>query len=241
MAARTKTLAQLRTAVRERAAIESDLGFYPNSLLNGWINESWQDLRTELSNAESDLFLVRVTGTTTTGAETGTAYGTIAYPSDAAAIYGLDIEVESDMVPLDPISFAERNDYQLGQGRTGTPVGYRVLNIGTESTTTVTAGEIALVPPPASAVPYTLHYLPNWTDVTTDSHVFNCPSGVEQWVIWDTCVKAAIRGNDAKNQRAGFEAERSRAMVRIMKGAKRLTRGGPVKRRDVRAERWRPR
>lgn len=237
MAARTRTLAQLRSDVRVRAAIESDLGFYPDAILNRWLNESWQDLRVELSNGDVEMFLDSETGTTTSGASSGRAFGSIAYPSDAVAIYGLDITLDGRVCDLAPIGFEARNDYQSGPTKTGTPAGYRVLNIGTESTTTVSAGEILLVPAPSSALAYTVWYLPAWVDVTTDAHVFNCQGGTEQWVIWDTCVKVAIRGNDAKNQRVGFESERARAMARIMKGAKRLNRSGPVKRRDVRAER----
>lgn len=237
MAARAFTLLQMRTKVRSRCMIESELDLFPNSLLTDWINESWQDLRLELSNDDIEYFLTAATGTLTAGVVSGTAHGSLALPSDAHAVYGLDLVVDGQVIDVDPISFAQRNDGQCGTTKTGVPVGFHITAVGQESTTTVGSGTIILSPAPDAAYPYRLWYLPAWVDLTNDAHVFNGIAGCEQWVIWDVAVKVAIRINDAKNQEAGALREREITMRRLKATIKRMNRAGPVRRRDSRADR----
>lgn len=242
MAARSRTLAQIRSDVRLRAAIESELTFYPDATLNRWINESWQDLRQELTNNDVEYYLTSTTGTFTPGVTTGTSHAEIPLPDSAVAVYGVDITVQGRIWSLEPMSFQSRVDYQFGSEATGIPCAFHVASVGLESTTTVGNGVIIVTPAPDSAYAYRIWFLPAWVDVTSDANVFNGLAGCEQWVIWDCAVKAAIRGNDAKGQQASFVRERELAMRRIIKTAKRFTRAGPVRRRDSRTERlWRPR
>jgi len=238
MAARAFTLLQMRTKVRSRCMIESELDLFPDSLLTDWINESWQDLRIELSNAEVEFFLASVSGVLTAGVVSGTAHGSLPLPAEAHAVYGLDLVVGGQVIDVPPISFAQRNDGQCGTTKTGVPAGHHITGVGQESTTSVGTGTIILTPAPDAAYPYRLWYLPAWVDVTNDSHVFNGIAGCEQWVIWDVAVKVAIRTNDSKAQEAGALRERDRAFARTVKSIKRMNRTGPVRRRDTRAERY---
>lgn len=237
MAARSRTLLEMRTDVRRRAAIDSELDFYPDVILNRWINESWQDLRLELSNQEIEFYLTSTSGTVTIGAVSGKSFGSVPLPAEAVAVYGLDLTVNGRIWTLEPIPWQARADYQSGSNETGTPVGFHITNIGIETTTSVGTGLIILTPPPDQAYGYTVWYLPAWVDVTDDTHVFHGIAGAEQWVLWDVCVKVAARGNDAKRQEAIATRERDLAMRRIQQTAKRFTRAGPVRRRDSRAER----
>lgn len=237
MAARAKTLLQMRTAVRGRNMIESELDLFPDTLINDWINESWQDLRLELSNDEIEYFLTTATGTLTAGVVSGTAHGSLPLPSDAHAVYGLDLVVDGQIVSVPPMSFQQRNDFQCGTTKTGTPAGFHITNVAPESTTTAGAGTIILSPAPDSAYAYRLWYLPAWVDITNDLHVFSGIAGCEQWVIWDVSVKVAMRINDAKNQEAGALREREITMRRLKSTIKRMNRAGPVRRRDSRADR----
>jgi hypothetical protein len=227
----------MRTKVRERCMIESEVDLVSNTLLNDWINESWQDLRLELSNNDIEFFMTTASGTLTAGVVTGTAHGSMPLPSDAHAIYGLDLVVDGQVIDVDPISFQQRNDGQCGTTKTGVPVGFHITNIGQESTTSVGTGTIILSPAPDIAYAYRLWYLPAWVDITSDTHVFNGIAGCEQWVIWDVCVKVAIRTNDSKNQEAGALRERDRVMARTVRTIKKMNRAGPTRRRDSRAER----
>lgn len=237
MAARSRTLLQLRTAVRGRCMIESETDLVSNTLLNEWINESIQDFRLELSNEDVEAFMTVATGTLTAGVVSGAAHGSLTLPDSAYAVYGLDITVGDRLVNVPPMSFAERNDYQCGTSKTGVPLGFHITNIGAESETSVGSGTIILAPAPDAAYAYRLWYLPVWTDLDEDDDVFNTVGGGDRWVVWDVCVKVAARMNDAKNQAALALSERDRAMARIVKTIKRMNRAGAVRRRDSRAER----
>jgi hypothetical protein len=217
--------------------IESETDLFSNTLLNEWINESIQDFRLKLSNEDVEAFMTTATGTLTAGVVSGTAHGSVVYPDSAYALYGLDITVDGRLVNVPPMSFAERNDHQCGTTKTGVPAGFHITNIGAESTTTVGSGTIILAPAPDQAYSYRLWYLPVWTDLSDDTHVFNTVGGGDRWVVLDTCVKVATRINDAKNQAQLFLSERERAMERIVKTIKRMNRAGPVRRRDSRGER----
>lgn len=217
--------------------IESELDLFSNSLLNDWINESIQDFRLELSNNEVEFYLTPATGTLTPGVVSGMAHGSLPLPNDAYAVYGLDLTVDGAVVGVLPMSFQERNDRQSGATKTGVPVGYHITAVGQESTTSVNAGSIILSPAPDIAYPYTLWYLPAWVDLADDTHVFNGVAGGELWVIWDVCIKCAMRTSDSKKQEETALRERELAMRRIVKTLKRMNRGGAVRRRDVRGER----
>lgn len=235
--ARARTLLQLRTAVRARCMIESETGLFTTAILNDWINESIQDLRLELSNSDIEYHMTVATGTLTAGVVSGTAHGRLDLPAEAFAVYGLDLTVDGALLNVPPMSFAERNDYQSGTTKTGVPAGFHIMNAGTESTTTVAAGSLILSPAPDSAYSYRLWYLPAWADLSDDTHVFNGLGGSDQYVIWDVCVKVAMRTNDAKNQEATATRERDISLHRIKTTLKKMNRAGPVRRRDSRGER----
>lgn len=238
--ARARELQEFRARVRGRCLIEAELDLFPDALLDEWINESIQDFRVELSNAEVEFHLTPVSGTLTSGVVSGMAHGSVALPDDAHAVYGLQLTVDSQIINVLPMSFADRNDYQSGTNKTGIPQGYHVTNIGTEDnsgTPAVGDGTIILSPAPDSAYPYTLWYLPAWVDLVDDTDVFNTIAGGDQWVIWDVCVKVACRIDDSKHQEATALRERELAMKRTLKSLKRVNRGGPVQRRDTRSER----
>jgi hypothetical protein len=238
--ARARTLTQFRARVRKRCFIEAETDLFPDALLDEWINESIQDFRVELSNSEVEFHLTPITGTLTAGVVSGMAHGSVPLPDDAHAVYGLQLTVDSQIVNVLPMSFADRNDYQSGTSKTGIPLGYHVTNIGTESnsaTPAVNDGTIILSPAPDSAYPYTLWYLPAWEDLVDDGDMFNTIAGGDVWVIWDVCIKVAHRIDDSKNQERIATRERELAMKRTLKSLKRVNRSGPVQRRDTRSER----
>lgn len=238
--ARARTLLQLRNAVRKRCLIEAETDLFPDALLTEWVNESIQDFRVELSNADVEFYLTSASGTLTTGVLSGMAHGSVPLPDDAHAVYGLQLQVSDRIVNVLPMSFGQRNDFQSGTEKTGVPNGFHVTNIGTESnsgTPAVGDGTIILSPAPDSAYPYTLWYLPAWEDLVDDDDLFNSIAGGDQWVIWDVCIKVACRIDDSKHQEATALRERERAMARTLKSLKRVNRAGPTQRRDTRSER----
>jgi hypothetical protein len=218
--------------------LESETDLLSNTILNDWINESIQDFRIELSNADVEFHLTSATGTLTAGVVSGTAHGSMPLPDNAFAVYGLDLTVNGQIVNVDPMTFSSRNDSQSGTTKTGVPTGFHITSVGVETETTVGSGTILLSPAPDAAYPYRLYYLPVWTDLDEDDDVFNTIGGGDRWVVWDVCVKVAARINDAKKQGDIALREREIALDRIVKTIKRMNRSGPVRRRDSRGERW---
>lgn len=240
--ARAFSLLQLRAKVRKRFLIEAELDLFPDALLTEWINESIQDLRVELSNNDVEFYMTPLSGTLTTGVVANMAHGSLALPEDAWAVYGLQLTVAGEIINVLPMSFQSRNDYQSGTTKTGVPSGYHVTNIGTEDnsgTPAVNDGSIILSPAPDAAYPYTLWYLAAFEDLVDDGDFFNSIAGCENWVVWDVGIKVACRIDDSKHQEATALRERELAMKRTLKSIKRVNRGGPVRRRDTQADRFR--
>lgn len=214
--------------------IESETDLVSNSLINEWLNESIQDFRIELSNADVEYHLTSTSGTLTAGVVSGTAHGSLPLPDNAFAVFGLDLTVDGEIVNVPPMSFSERNDHQSGTTKTGVPAGFHITAVGQESEASVGSGTIILSPAPDAAYSYRLYYLPVWPDLDEDDDVFNTIGGGDRWVVWDVCVKVASRLNDAKKQEAIATRERELALQRIVKTIKRMNRAGPVRRRDSR-------
>ena len=236
--ARSVTLATARARVREHGDFGPDTtsGRYPNDRINREFNQAWQRGR-EIATTKGDgqIYLKSATATMTPGAVANTSFGTIAMPSDLVAIHGIDVVFSSnDIVPLEAASWGDRNVFRdIYGGPTGRPIAFCPINIGTESTTTVTAGSIAIFPAPDSAYTYTIWYVPVWTDLTNDTHVFNGIAGHDDWAVWDAVIQLAVGDNDAQNVIQIAEVERGKAEEMLVSRVHSIQRVGPSRRRDV--------
>jgi len=249
VAARTRTLAQLRGDVQYKGDFTSASLRHPDASVNRLINESWQKLRSIVSDNGHQLYLKSLSGNLTAGVTSPYAFGTLALPSDLVQLYAIDVTVTlTDIRALDAISFSERNEWRSVYGAlTGVPTCFHVFNMGTEVTTTVTAGTVALMPAPDQAYAYSLWYLPSWVDISSDTSVFDGVAGWEDYVVWDVVVSIAARDNDMGQTAQIAMAERSVALERILKGANSVQRAGPGSRVDAvrrsrtnsRADLWR--
>lgn len=244
--ARTRTLANLRADVRYRGDIEGLTDRHPDANVNRLINESWQALRELVTDIGSDLYLTVVSGTLSSGAVAtvgGQAatytHAEIDWPSDCIAPYHLTIKYQNRVFSLDPMPLSALVDFQHGDSQTGFPEGFHPYNVGAESGTSVGTGKIMVMPAPEQDFEYVLWYLPAWTDLTNDTHVFNGVAGWEEWVVWDCVVKIAARDNDMLNTYDIAEKERERAWARIAKSAGKRQRAMPMRRRDQRGQRLR--
>lgn len=231
--------------VRYRANIEGETARHPDANLERLINESWQEFREVISDAGYPYYLKAKSGTLTAGPMTPdasvptlqAAFGTLPLPADCLRVYAVDVEIDGKMVELEPLAFERRNAYQLNATKIGRPQGFYPYDMGQESTTTVTAGALAIIPASDSAYRYTLWYLPVWTDISTTS-VFNGLASGEQWVIWDVCVKVTARDNDRQNIFQIAMAERAREQERLTTMAT-AQRAGPRRVHDTRTQRIR--
>lgn len=235
--ARTATMATMLADLRWRADIESMTARHTDAMLARILNQSWQAYRVRVSDSGGGLYLKATTpAAMTAGALAGYAFGTIAHPSDAIGIYGVDVTATSgDIRSLAPGSFGQRNAYfDRWNGCTGFPELYFPYNIGTESTTGVTAGKIAIFPAPADGYTYSIWYLPAWTDIgyTSTTYVFDGYAGCEEWVILDCVAKIATRDNDMQQCAALATQERAKCWEEQILPAIRIQQSGPRGRID---------
>jgi hypothetical protein len=229
---------QLIATVRWRADIESMTLRHTDTIILDEINKSWIALRTKVSDLGSGLYLKWASGTLTAGASAGHSFGTLNLPSDCVRIYAFDVTLPGgEIVSLSQCTLQERNAYRDQWNRpTGRPQFFFVSNIGTESTTSVTAGTINLVPAPDSAYAYSLGYLPAWTPITNTSYVFDSFDGWADWVVWDVVLKIAARENDMLQTAAIAAAEREKAWIERILPDVRVNRSGPIRRADTAAQ-----
>lgn len=235
MAARTRTLAQLRGDVQYRADVASGSQRHPDANINRLINESWQKLREIVSDNGHELYLKASSGNLTAGITSPYSFNVLSLPTDLVRLYAMDVTVTStDIRTMDVVPFSERNEWRSVYGSlTGVPQCVHIFNIGTESTTTTVAGSLAIHPAPDQAYAYTLWYLPSWTDISTDTFVFDGVAGWEEFVVWDAVMSIAARDNDMQNCATIARAERDIALQRILKGANSVQRIGPGTRVDA--------
>ena len=235
------TLATLRARVRKEADAGPDTttGRHTNTEINSMINRSWQDLRSIVCascGGLADAYLKATTPTTmTVGVLSGYPFGTVPLPADCVEVHGIDLTVTgSDSYALEAFSWKDRHVYRDRWGNgTGPPLGFSIYNIGVESTTTVTAGVIAILPAPDKAYTYSIWYVPKWTDLTDDTHVFDGVAGWENWVVWDCVIKIAAPDNDMQNCYRIAAGERERAENLIKGAASKLQKVSPVRRLDM--------
>lgn len=237
------TLAELRARVRKEADAGPDTttGRHTNADINDMINRSWQALRSFVCSNCGNLaeaYLKATAPTTmTVGQLAGYSFGTIPLPVDCVSVHGIDLTVNTnDVRSLEPVSWKDRNLYRdLWGSGVGVPIGFSIYNIGVESTTTVTAGVIAILPAPDKAYTYSIWYVPKWTTITTDTFVFDGVEGWENWVVWDCVVKLAAPDNDMQNVYRIAVGERDKAEALIKTAAARLQRVASVRRVDMAA------
>ena len=202
------------------------------------INNSWQALRELVSDGGHKLFLKETTGTLTAGALAGTSFGVLNMPSDCVSVYGIDVVVNGIRRPLANVEWQQRNEFFTVFGQTsGFPVGFHVYSMGEESTTSLTAGKIALMPAPDQPYAYSLWYLPTWTPIAAGNttYVFNCLAGWDDWVVWDVTIKLAARDNDSAQTASLAMSERTKCEQRIVRRGNSIQRVGPAKRVDTAA------
>lgn len=245
--ARARTLLQLRTRIRELADCMPDANArHSTDTLNVWINESWQALR-EMVAAKGDLtYVENVDVSTGVGPDTGKAYGLLALPATAVRVHAIDLTYSStDIRELLPVSLNQRNEFlRRRSSNVDTPTHFSVFSIGKEAGATVGNGWIAILPAPDRVYPVTIYYVPAWTDITNDAHVFNGHAGWDDWVACDVVLKCAMKDNDMAATAQLAMQMKAEAETRVFASCATYQRVGPVgpidtARKDRMTRRWR--
>lgn len=171
-----QTLAQLRTAVRQRADMVNST-FITDSELNGYINNSIAELYDLiLQKYGNDYFVSSSNFNLVSGTDSYTL------PADFLKLIGVDLALASnDFITLKPFMFSERNRYTSTslRGYYGASF-YRYRLRG---------NNIIFNPIPNVTNQITVWYVPRPTTLTSDSDTFDGYNGWEEYVIVDAAIK----------------------------------------------------
>lgn len=236
-----KTLTVFLADCREAAGIEGLTDRHTDATLTKWINLEWRLLRTRLANAGVDGLTIPTTiAALPTSAPVSTEqYMEVNWPDNAVGVYGIDVLISNKWEPLEPISFARRRDFQSGSSASvdNVPGYYFPITLPTESTTSITAGKIALVPLASGANNYRIWYLPGWTDITTAGHVFYGHDAWFDYAIQGVVRRVAQKDNDADETLAEAIRRQGEAWEIIERSIRNMNLDRPIRR--VRADRRR--
>lgn len=162
--ARTRTLAEMRTDVRNQGDYANS-NVFTDAILTEFINKGIAEVYELLVDASESYYLTNTTVTTTASQ----AY--VAAPTDLYTLKAVDVLVGSDYVPLQKFDLDERgqNKYVRYQGR----YVYRLQgsNIYLEPTPTTSSDTLRI------------WYIPHATKLSSDSDTFDGINGFEDLVI----------------------------------------------------------
>jgi hypothetical protein len=225
----TKTLTQWKNRVSILADIIGQVGSgstfrHQTSYVDESADETYRRMRSLVTRRGFKEFRERqaTAALPTTAAVTGEEYATIAYPTGATHIMGLDVlenGVWRRVKQLD--GWCERRDHQSGFssefGQGPNPYGWDVLKHGSVATSVFTAGTIALFPVPTSG-DYTLWYLPEWAAIAgNDTYLFlyreQC--WYDYHVAQGVMELCGIRDNDSQRRYAAAKTMSDEATVAI--------------------------
>lgn len=227
--ARTRSLVNLRADVRAQASVEGQTVRHTDAQITRLLNQSINWHRRAVSLEGVAQYLVQYSSTFTAGNTSPYKYAVLnlaSGPSPALVrMYGVDVIVGSEAKTLHSVAFSERNDYGAQPGEP-------------EAWAQITSYTYAILPAPAYAYTYIVHYLPVLTDLSADADTFDGLEGYEDAVVWDTVSKIIARDQFPQAYQIAV-AERDRAHASIMATSKQTGKGVIHRRRDTWGERRR--
>lgn len=178
--ARTFTLANLRTAAKERADMEST-AFIADAEWDRYLSSSYTALYDMLVKAQPDFYMHSETLTGVSGTSdydlAANYYGTVSidYFDSGTNTYR----------ELRYIQGTERNDYSYDSGN-GPSIGYHFVY----NNTTPSDYMVRLLPSPATGESYRHLYIVAPADLTDDADVVDGVAGWEEIIILEAAIKA---------------------------------------------------
>lgn len=220
--------------VRYRADIIEQTDRHTDSDLLKELNLSFRNVREKVSSYGSGLFLEGTTpaSLTTSPPTSGEEFVEVDWPTNATAIYGVDIKRNNCWYQLQPADFSERrkfsgiNNTNLNAGPCP-PYAWCVRKIPQATTTTAAAGKLMLFPTPISGLQYRVWYLEVWADLTDPTHVFPGHSNWHDWMINDVAIKVMVRDNDAQGTLVALQQENAKLEASIRDQLRQIASDGP--------------
>jgi hypothetical protein len=170
-----------------------------------WMNDSYRSMLSLLVKEGFDFGLAETAQAylPTSRADTNEQYSLVDWPSGAILIKRVDVYSDGQWWELSRRDWTSlRSEWRSSAATARRPVVFAPKSHGTVSTTTFTAGKIALAPFSSNGS-YKITYQPEWSDISTGTHLFLFPDeNCVQWVLWDFVVKISARDRDNKKRHA---------------------------------------
>lgn len=219
----TKTLAEWKTRVSALADINGQIGSgstfrHPTTIVDEIADETFRRTRSCVARRGFREYHVQTTKAAlpTTAASTGEQFATVAYPTGATHIRGLDVLQSGVWRRLKhQDGWSERRDHQDTNQAGERPYAWDVLSHGSVATTVLTAGTIAIFPIPTFG-DYTIWYLPEWTAIAShDTYLFlyREQSWYDYHVAQGVIEICGLRDNDGQKGRAAYAEKMSAAAM----------------------------
>ncbi len=196
-----RLLSVLIADVREAADIEGLTDRHPDATLIKWINLEWRRFRTKVVHVGMPGMTIPTTiaALPTTPPVATERYIEVNWPDGAVGVYGVDVLLGNKWIPLKPMSFAMRSDFQDRGATESAPAYWLPITLPSESTTTITAGKIGLFPLATGGFNYRIWYLPVWVDITDQTYAFYGHDIWFSWLIQAVVRRVAQKDDDAQN------------------------------------------
>lgn len=196
---RTRTLAQLRADVCDRADITDGgtTGRHTTANLNRRINQAIQQYRRLITDCGVDTYIVPYATTTNTSA-TADANGWaprdyLALPNDFYHLQGIDIQTGGTTVPMLDFMQLERNLFKiapawLASGGAGMPIFYKLGGFNAAGSRLV-----KIIPSADNSYNAVVWYLPVPADLVADGDTFDGLAGYEEWIVNRAAMDSLLR------------------------------------------------
>lgn len=204
-----KTLQEMRVLSGKEADVTIAAGTdatkrHDTTEANIYLNDSYRAYLSFMTTRGFDYFLeeTSLAALPATRGDTNEQYSFVDWPaSDALALKRVDVYSAGEWHELLRRDWSQlRSENHSAQMSAMRPLVYAVKSIGKVSGATLTRGKIALAPF-ATTGTYKLTYLPGWTSITTDAHLFLFhDEWGAQWMVWDAVIKYSAQDNNAKKR-----------------------------------------
>lgn len=228
----TITLDALKEALVWEAGIDGTTGSnarHTTARLYELINRKYTQLVSIVTANGEEFFRTRGSPAALPARTAGEDFITVPWPTAASEIVNIDVQYATVWQELTRASRRQWRVYP-GPNRPESPGEWSVISMPQPSTTTVTAGSIAIWPYTLTGN-YVIDYVPHWVPITDPAHVFVLFPHWQEWLVCACTMVIAQRDNNKRNT---YEAARDRlaeAQGQIIAHSRRSRRGTVVARR----------
>ena len=214
----TPTLAQLTLRARERADMVGS-SFITDANFYIWITEAHQKLHGLLVDALGEQYMYELASFTTSLGQID-----FAVPCCFYKLYGVDMEINGEIVPLKPFTLAERNRYRNLDGNSSEAPMY-----------SLSGNNIKLYPVPPAGLSGEIMYAPEATRLTLSTDQVSYPNGWERFIVIDAAIQALLKEESSVT---ALSAERELILQEIRDAKEQRDLANPMKVVDVHCDEY---